>query len=279
VSSRIKKDDFMWEFFDHVYCLTTNQNSERMAQLRVNLHQIHLYHCQVFQVPSKGRNIATDPSKTSFLDILRYDHSTVGEVGRNIVENELTLVRYALEQGAKNVLIFEDDASFDIPVTLKMLPHIVDWLKSHEWEMFNFGAIAFPFPICMPVATGVALATRPRLGHACALNKSGMQQVLAYSKQINKPIHMDQLYASTFKRYHVAYPPICFQTVKPALFRQAMDMLPTRVRNTLDRGDFRTFCMNYFYMSHAIALLIAAGLIFQVAQRAKCLYSLYKRKL
>jgi hypothetical protein len=192
--------------------------------------------------------VAAIPENTKLIDILKYGSNMVGPLGNSLAQNHIWVIEQAYQKNKQNVLVLEDDAEFDLELTVKHMSGIVDWLRKHDWDIFNFGAIQFPVPLRIQLSAGVAIGIgQPLLGHCYALSRNGMLRVLEMWYSPNRPLlHIDKLYANLFRgKYHMAHPSLSYQTEKPALFRQAMGLLPSSVSDNLDLKTFKEFCQLY----------------------------------
>jgi hypothetical protein len=249
-----------WQFFDRAVCITIDPASQRVRELQQNFQAVGLVHCELLHVPRcvQSSNVGLNED-TTIVDIMRHGHRTFGHLARDLVNHHVNAVRRLYDAGCARALIFEDDARFDVRRTRSQLSKTIQWLQAHDWDIFNFGAIAFPCPVCVPVGKFVAVARRPLLAHAYALSRSGMERLLTYWHVNGGPdMHADKLLATALSPYHVAHPPICFQSVKPALFRQALTVMPGAVARLLDKGSFQDFCLRYLWLTH---LAIVAGVM------------------
>lgn len=259
-----------WLFFQKAVCITIDTHSPRIQQLHENFAAVGLSHYELLLVPRSLQTSNVGVGKTSILDIFQHGQRTCGHLARDLVCHHMNVVKQLYQDGHERVLIFEDDASFDVPATLQGLPHILRWLTTHEWDIFNLGAIAFPYPFCLPVAKNVALAPHPLLAHAYALSRAGMLRLLRYWEALDaRDVHADKLLALAFPRYHVANPPLCFQSEKPALFRQAMTLLPPPLRECVDAGSFREFCLRYLRLSQVLCVGLLLLLVFLIGRSVR----------
>lgn len=238
----------MSQFFEQVSCITVDTKSKRARDIQSNLKQVGLA-CDfyVFERVAES-NVADVPENTKLIDILKYGSNMVGPSGRSLAQNHVWVIEQAFIQNKQNVLVLEDDAEFDLELTSKYMPGIVDWLKNHDWDIFNFGAVQFPVPLRIQVSPGVAVGIgQALLGHCYALSRSGMLRVLEMWYSYNRPLlHIDKSYANLFRgKYHLANPSLSYQTEKPAIFRQAMGLLPCLISDKLDLKTFKEFCQLY----------------------------------
>ena len=256
----------MWLYFESVGCITIDPHSKRIKDLKKNLRSVGLYHARihVFEKVAPS-NLAAEPEQTTLAQICAYGKSTVGPVGSELAKSHVKIIREAYESGMATVVVLEDDAQFDVERTANVLPNVVPWLMGHSWDILNFGAIEFPIPVRIPIAKGIAMALKPLLGHAYALSRAGMKKALDMWDSKQPTLHIDKMFASLFKQYHVVQPPISFQTEKPALFRQAMEKLPRCVSEVVNRGTFEHFCKRYhqkLIQANVFVLLFVTATIF-----------------
>ena len=254
----------MAQFFEQVSCITVDTESKRARDIQVNLQKVGLdFTFYVFERVAQ-QNVAAEPENTKLNDILKYGSNMVGPLGRSLAQSHVWVIEQAFIQNKQNVLVLEDDAEFDLELTAKYMPGIVDWLKTHEWDIFNFGAVQFPVPLRIQLSPGVAVATgQALLCHCYVLSRSGMLRVLEMWYSYKRPLpHIDKLYAVLFQgKYHLAHPSLSYQTEKPAMFRQAMSLLPCSISDKLDLKTFKEFCQLYEYRATWWLLFSLLGLV------------------
>lgn len=271
----IKQMEDAWTFFDHIGCITVNLKSKRMQELKKNLKQVGLQNLKPYLFPRvSNTNLSFTPHQTTLADIFEHGTQTVGPLALDLGKNHLHIISKAYRQGCKNVLVMEDDAHFDNELTLQFLPNIVFWLKRNDWDIFNFGSIEFPVPFRYPVAPGIALGVKPLLAHCYVLSRCGMAKIIQYWKSTQPKLHIDRIFANLYKKYHVAHPPINFQTEKPALFRQAMTLLPPSIEKVVNHGSFQFFCQQYHkkaFKTFVLFIIVVAAIIFKILVKCKTL--------
>lgn len=266
----------MWDYFDSILVLTVDPNGTRIQQLKENLKENQIVNYEICTFPkSDNKSLKNESHQVmKFKDFIQHGEKSLGPIGQSINQNHISLINRAYDAQMQRVIILEDDAHFDVELTNKYLPSIIKWMKKHDdkWEVFNFGAISCPNPIVVPVARGVGVGKNPLLAHAIAFSRQGMCHFLQFM-QTAPELHIDKLYSMAFKPYHVACPPICFQSVKPALFQQGLNVLPNWMATQLSRGDtFQFIQQGYFRMFLAleiVAVLFVLSLVFlKVKKRA-----------
>ena len=76
----------------------------------------------------------------------------------------------------KRILIFEDDARFNMPFNFKKIKKVLNWLeKNDQCEILYFGSLAF---LSYPVNSYILKTHKPYLIHCYCLNRSGMKKIL-----------------------------------------------------------------------------------------------------
>ena len=242
-------DSDAWRYFEKVACITTDLLSKRIESIKVNMTEANLLHTEFVVVPrsSMTANVGVDPNATTFTDILQFRRDMcMGPFALDLLSHHIDVVSSAFMAGYATILVLEDDNFFDVTLTQKYLPGIIEWMKTNDWWIINFGAISFPIPFLYPVAKHVSISLTPKTAHCYALSKNGMRVFLnAYLRKTFPLHHVDQFLADIMPLYHVASPPFAFQTEKPALFRLAMSKGPRLIRDWAQRKNFRQFCETY----------------------------------
>jgi len=260
-----------WSMFDRIVCITVDPESTRVRALRQNLARVRMHRMELFVVArsTQVENVGPDESIVNLSTICKHI-DTVGPFALDLMGHHLRIARQMYDSGAQNIIVLEDDACFDLVTTARQLPDITDWLSSHDWDIFNFGAIGFPYPFFVPVGKHVAIVKEPLLAHSYALSRAGMKKLLRFHEKTPTPHHIDKFFTLAFPRYHAANPPCCFQTTRPALFRQALLLVPARMRHLLKKQTFKQFCVSYYYttqISTACIIILATSLIFVLLKR------------
>lgn len=260
-----------WSYFAVKYCITVS-NSPRIPVIKKHLHSIGMHDVQIIEFPKAGnRNVDhTDLSETKLMNIIKHNPDVLGDVAKSLTHHHMYLIQKAYYTNINSVILLEDDAQFDQILIKKKLPSIVKWLKKEKWHIFNFGTLSI-FPAKIPIHNGVALGIKPLLSHSYALSRTGMRRILDYWENGGKIMHVDKLLTTVFKKYHVAYPSICFQTEKPALFQQAETLLPTILKKYVQKNNtFASFCKNYesnVQITCICTLLILALIVYLITKK------------
>jgi hypothetical protein len=194
--------------------------STRKNDLKKNfkLARINNYEIIDFQPASK---IVNDGSEKDLNVREIMQHNFCDSTCQNITNNHLEIIKKAYQLNLNNVLIFEDDAYFELPLDLNKIRNIVDWLKISEWDMFFFGYIPYPIPLLLPVSLDVVRVFTPMLGHAYAVNKSGINYIIN-NLQLFSNKHIDSVYSSLPLKKYGVWGNVCFQSSDPALYTRAM---------------------------------------------------------
>lgn len=85
------------------------------------------------------------------------------------------LLRRAEQEGASNILVFEDDVVFSKD-TLAVLPHAVNALRRRQWEMFYLGLSLMGMPV--QVARHLLRVPQALATHAVAYDRSVFDVIL-----------------------------------------------------------------------------------------------------
>jgi hypothetical protein len=108
-----------WSFLDAVYCISLKSRDDRVAQAAEEFHRAGLCRSVIFYRPAK--------------------HPEKGIIGS--WESHRTVARAGLAQGARRVLIFEDDVLFTRQVRPRDLDSIRNGLDRlpDDWMLFHLG--------------------------------------------------------------------------------------------------------------------------------------------
>lgn len=115
----VEKTDNCWDFFDYFYCISLKEREDRRQSARREFSKVGLANRVEFVLGER----------------LPYD------IEKQVYESHMACLRKALEAGAQNIVIFEDDVEFD-RFDAKRLKSCVDFLKQHpEWKVLLLGAL------------------------------------------------------------------------------------------------------------------------------------------
>lgn len=203
----------MWDYFDGIYILTT-PNSQRLNGLIKNLNKVGINKYKIFTIEPVGTGVNSG-SNPSINDIL--NHSCCDKVCKDIAKNHYTMIKDAWDRGLQSLLIFEDDARFDLPLNRMKLKSVVKWLKNNEWDLFYFGHCPWPKLNAEKVNKHVVKVSTPLTTHSFCLSRNGMKKILS-NKKFNQ--HIDKTLAESNTKKYAVYPSICFQSIDPGLYRR-----------------------------------------------------------
>jgi GR25 family glycosyltransferase involved in LPS biosynthesis len=179
-----------WEFFDKVYCISLAERTDRRAEAAAQFARVGLAERVEFVVVQK--------------------HPTDCEQG--IYESHLLCMARGLAQGARQMLIFEDDILFD-GFTPAALERGVAFLSAEPgWRMFFLG--------CMVKASrrtrfpGVVRIRYRSLTHAYAIHRSFAERLVERPWQ-GVP-YDDFLRDLKDERSFALYPSFAFQSNSPS---------------------------------------------------------------
>ena len=192
----------IWNFFDVKYVLST-PNSKRKNDLKENFKLAGLNDYEILDfTPSKqyinnGKNNNSGEGGEENLSLkMIQKHKICDDTCMNIANNMFTMTKKAYDLGANNMIIFEDDARFKIPINLRKLRRVVKWLATHEWDIFYLGYCQWPYPVSFFTTKDIVKLTSPLCLHSYCLSRSGMKKVIEESKFYNQfPQHIDKLYS------------------------------------------------------------------------------------
>lgn len=225
-----------WNYFDAKYVLTT-PNSNRVNELIANFSAVGLNDPEIvefepsneYKKSKKNDSTGVGGIKSQTL-LSTAKHRVCDGTCRNIANNMFELAKKGYDAGHSNIIIFEDDARFNIPFSHKKLNNAVNWLSRNSWDIFYLGYCQWPQMVSWFVTKDVVKLTSPLCLHGYCLSRTGMEKVLRMREYYNNfPQHVDKLYAKTkWKKYGI-FPAICFQCDAPALYKKAIEKLPVNI--------------------------------------------------
>lgn len=145
--------------------------------------------------------------------IYRMDrHPSNGRIG--CFESHIRIIQDAYNEGAKNVLIFEDDVR--CMVSKERLHFVVSKCLQYleEFEYFQFGYAIMPhqlmdFTMCPRYTSNIALFAG-NCCHAYCLNRKGMQRILKTYRDVIQTTHIDLYFLDIFKGNYGCSLPLLF---------------------------------------------------------------------
>ena len=245
----------LWNLFGAKYVLST-PNSKRKESLRKNFLAVGLDSFEIVDFEPSGQyNKFNRNDSNGLLGIQNQSlistmkHDVCDETCRNIAENMFTLAKKGYDAGHQSIVIFEDDARFEIPFKTERFQRTLNWMANHEWDIFYLGYCQWPMLLSWFVTPEVVKLTSPMCLHGYCLSRSGMEKVMKMSQYYNiQPQHIDKIYAEKdWKKYGI-FPAICFQSEDPALFKKAIEKLPIDM-------DFKSLSRISEYSSVSIPII------------------------
>ena len=207
-----------WDFFDEISVITISKHHSRIQKLKQNFKKVHLYHYTIHNFKSAQKIVNDGKKDTKFSMWSVFNHSSSDETSFNIAWNHLSLIKNAYYNNKQSILIFENDAEFKLPFNFIQLQATIEWLKKNKWDIFYFGYCPI-IPYITKQSEYIVKIHKPLLGHAYALSRSGMKQVLTQSYRLGST-QIDKYYTNIFKKLYGAYPILNFQNVEPAIYRR-----------------------------------------------------------
>jgi hypothetical protein len=209
----------LWNFFDGFYVITT-ESSKRRKGLERNLKNVGIHNYQTWIAKGKqvSNNGIDDPiNPPGWVESAMNLGDT--NFARDLANNHMGIINKAYDAGLQNIIIFEDDARFKLPLDTAKLRKIVKWLQSNHWDVFYFGWIPWPV-ICSWFHTpGVVEIATPMTTHCYALSRKGMRRVRHIRKTADI-VPIDRFYAMSDMGMYGAFPAVSFQSEDPAIYRR-----------------------------------------------------------
>lgn len=225
-----------WDYFDRIYILTV-EKIKTLKPLLNNFKKVGIKGVEIKKFDRVGEiNAETD---VSFSDILKI--KGCGSICTDLSKHYHAILSEAYSKGYQKIVIFEDDAKFDLPFNKLKFDRIILWLEKNYWEMFFFGSICYPNIFNLPVNRDIAWSNRPLELHAAAYSRNAMKKILSSSCMHTE--HIDYYFAKLLKYQYVAYPSLCFQNREPGMYKSfkkklCVDLDFDKVNRTFDHVSF-----------------------------------------
>lgn len=246
----------MWDYFDKIYVITV-KGSKRIQLIKKHFTEIGLMPyteiCEFNKI--KNCNQANNGGEINSLVDMASLNLNCDATCKSIANNHLFLVKTAYLNGFKNVLIFEDDAEFELPFPTEKIKRVINWLKTHDyWDIFYFGYLSWPRVWATFVSYNVTSISSPICGHSYALNRSGMKKIIQHIDPTN---HFDIAISKiSIKKYGV-FPQVCFQSIDPAYYRLFQKKTGLKI-------SFKTMCKIMEKISVVIPFLVLTIVLYTV---------------
>ena len=199
-----------WSFFQKIIVITV-KNPKKLKSLKNNFAQAGIHNIEFYRYPKVGEiNASKDESLYEIMTLCG-----CGKVCQDISKHYFDIIKEAYDNKYKNILIFEDDAKFDLPFNKKNLKKIIHWLSKNYWETFSFGSINYPSIINIPCQKNIAWSKCPLQIHSMAYSKNGIKKL--YKSMWTHKMHVDYFFTKVLNHQYVAYPSICFQDKEPGM--------------------------------------------------------------
>ena len=215
----------VWSFFDHICCISLNERPDRRAQAVVQFARVGL------------------ADRMTYMCVDR--HPTDSEQG--IYASHMACIRNGLADGARHILIFEDDVIFERFSSARLEAALSFLRLQPEWQILFLG--------CMVTKSRATESSAVRkvayrcLAHAYALNRSCAE------KLVQKPwcgTPFDAILGKLKDGLFACYPSFAFQS------NAASDNLRLRKLDQFRRlcgGLRRIQKLNEWYNCHKAALI------------------------
>jgi GR25 family glycosyltransferase involved in LPS biosynthesis len=206
-----------WSFFDKVYCISLDERKDRREEATKQFSKVGL------------------ADRVEFVIVKR--HPLDAEQG--IYESHMACFRMGIRDGARTMVIFEDDVVFDRfnPDVLEDCVHFLSTTSS--WNIFFFGCLSSGIERTMH--NSVLKVRYQSLAHAYVVNRIYAEALLELPW---RHVPYDVLLRSLAGDYYAAYPSFAFQS--NARTDNTRNLKIDRMRR-LFGGLLRIQKMNEFY--------------------------------
>ena len=130
----------MWNYFEYIV-VNTVEDSKEIEGFKENMSEVGIKKYKI----RTGKRVAKlnigDTDKCNTLSpIFNFDKSCCGSVCKDLINRSIEQIKKAYDMGCNNILLFEDDARFNLSFNFTKLKFIIDWMKKNNyWESFYFG--------------------------------------------------------------------------------------------------------------------------------------------
>ena len=172
----------LWNFFDSIEVITTH-NSKRLPDLLDNLKKSY-FDIDKVNINKSERRLS-DPNKKCDMFKIGFvtDERCCDDACKNCNDSHINIITKCYKDGKENILIFEDDARFNLPLNIDKIMNVINWLKVNKnWDIFYFGSLPL---FSYPVNTFVMRSYKPFLAHCYCLNRKGMKKIIYNSDLSN----------------------------------------------------------------------------------------------
>ena len=171
---------FNWSFIDKCVCICLLENKYNVSPLRAHCEQIGLTLSMEF--------------------VTR--HKDGGIVG--CFHSHRKVMQDALNESRNNMLVFEDDARpFSNTISSDVVTHIKQCVQSADWDIIYIGYMPHPLArLTNSQFTGLSHCTKSWMAHAYIINRSYMENIVAYN---GPPYHIDMLLVDNTKKHKSYY--------------------------------------------------------------------------
>lgn len=178
-----------FDFFDKIFYINLKHRTDREQEAlnefkKFNINAERWEATRISRETSDGMTEAgfplcdnTYPEDLDDNTLEKFKFVIIGQ--RSCALSHLNIIRYAKRHNLENVLIFEDDVSFNENVNIvEILENTLEELKNVDWDMFYLGTIRLsPIKKCGEYLgkLGICSAT-----HSYAVNKKAYDVLLEY---------------------------------------------------------------------------------------------------
>jgi hypothetical protein len=207
----------LWNYFDSIEVITTNK-SDRLPDLLDNLKKSY-FNLDNIRINKSDRKGTDNLKKCNMFKIpFVKDESCCDDACKSCNDSHIKIIKRCYEEGKENILIFEDDARFNLPIDIDKVMRVINWLQvSDNWEIFYFGSIPI---LSYPINSFIMRSYKPYLAHCYSLNRKGMKKILENNELYNYHYDVKISNMSNLKKY-VIFPSINNQVVAPGDYNRS----------------------------------------------------------
>lgn len=240
----------MWKFIDKTFVLSIDRSTEAQEIISKHLKDIGLsFEMVIFPTFQINNQNDCRSQEIDFLKVIK--HEIADKVSDEILNNHLSLIRRAWDENYNNVLILEDDATFE-KINEKKIRKIAEWLDKNYYDIFYFGYCNWFIPIELFRTKNVIKLFSPLCAHANLYSRAGMKKILDYCSK-NPPInkHFDKLLIEipNFEKFG-SFPIMNYQNKDPGLYKRAISEF------NLPNISFKTMSRFIEYISIIIPFIL-----------------------
>jgi hypothetical protein len=228
----IKTDKGMFDnYIDLVYILTTDGNKKKHIMSQINKYKPHKKILIQYSINSNK------------LD----KQLSINEAYYNVFLN-------ALQHNYKNIIVFEDDFTFDYNINQLVVDDIGNFIKNNNYHIYHLGSL---FHISIPSISMHLKSYYITSSHGVIYNRD---YVYHYIKKYEVGLKRanDKVWLDLNIIKYTYYKPLCFQTINKNIFGKVIKLFKLNTNNSYKIFNIISFIISfhliYLFLNHKFFL-------------------------